>query len=169
MEVGPWSTALDRQRRLQDCLARVQGVTPTREQLLLALKVETGELLQRVKARWAWWRRNDRRFDRGERAAVLEEIADMMHFVLGAVLLSEEDRVYVERASCGSKPRYTDRSLVEVANRLFEARAPAALFTATLELAGALGFSPREILEAYLAKSRVNLERWDATGCAESA
>ena len=158
-----WERALDRQQVLQECLRRVQGpnAAPTPEALLLAARVELGELLQKVKPRWAWWKRNDVAFTEDERAAVLEELADILHFVLGLALVEpfSASRIVHVRPLSGS--------LVGLANQTFEAPAAPEFFAAIVGLAGELGFSEHELFDAYMAKSLVNLRRWDAEECLE--
>jgi len=158
-----WERALDRQQVLQECFRRVQGpnAAPTPEALLLAARVELGELLQKVKPRWAWWKRNDVAFTEDERAAVLEELADILHFVLGLAIVEpfSASRIVHVRPLGGS--------LVGLANQTFEAPAAPEFFAAIVGLAGELGFSERELFDTYMAKSLVNLRRWDAEECLE--
>lgn len=148
-----WTDALNRQRVLQEALARVQGARPNALQLELAAKEELAELLQKVKARWAWWKRNDKDFTAGERGEVLEELADVLHFVLGWFLVEG-------RKPPSEPPQVFD--LVQAAVQGFRALNPEQLFLALRALARSLGLTDDEVLVAYMRKSAVNLERWGA-------
>lgn len=164
-----WVVALERQRRLQECLAEKQGrgTFPSPREFELALKVELGELLQKVKARWAWWKRGDKAFSEGGRKEILEELADALHFVLGAALLIPDDRIAIKFQRIGAFEKEPAPDLVDAALGAFRAPSPWTQFVGVLALARSLGFSEQALLEAYLEKSRVNLERWGARDCLE--
>lgn len=59
--------------------------------LLTALFVECGELLQLIKPQWAWWKRHGASFTEGDRAAQIDELADILHFLLINALRQEGD------------------------------------------------------------------------------
>lgn len=154
-----WKEALERQAELQRIQRERTGARPGMLELELAAKVELAEAAQRIKARWAWWRRNDKRFE-VDREGFVEELADVLHFVLAGLLLTEA-RFRVGDLPVGAGRR-NGRANGTVSNfvGVFRESSFEALFHHLLGLALSEGVGEEEFFEAYMRKSAVNLERW---------
>ena len=178
-----WLEALKTQKILQEELHKTQGVSPGVEAAYLAVVAEVGEFLSEVKSQWAWWKREDKTFSTSSDKA-LEELADVLHFVLIVILLARgtnpEDSLRVDYhryVSQNPSPRVIvlqDRAVHEL---LYLAGALsfvetsfsytvniAELLESVVELGQAFSLSvtPKKLLEVYKKKARVNLERWGA-------
>ncbi len=133
----------------------------------LALRVELGELAQEVKADWAWWKKPGDTVP--DRARVLAEAADCLHFMLLLDLAYDD-----EAAECpdwgdmGMSGWHRMASITEVLNALFEdvedeenTGMPGwEMVDALCDLLARYDFTPRDLAAAYWAKTEINLVRW---------
>jgi len=172
-----WITALQTQMELQEFLKEKQGVEPTPSGIYLAIVAETGELVNSVGSTWKWWKRNDKKLAPVDRERALDELADILHFVLAGFIITFPDPIgrLIEDESYYSalnRP-ILDREVLHVANLLDEAAElffdPFLVHTyemleELLEVGRALvdpDLTREELVEAYLKKAEVNRQRWE--------
>lgn len=132
------------------------------DSILAALMDELGELNHEIKSNWCWWKKSQTPMDRQK---VLEEFADVVHFVL--MLINRNKRImldpfieykfiegYMSVTGGSHMPAYTMRTLLDkafIGDR--------ELGVALHKLAFDLGISDDEVYESYKAKNKVNRER----------
>lgn len=126
------------------------------EQKVLALLVEIGELANETRCFKFWSKKGP-----SERAVVLEEFVDGVHFILSLGLLT----------NCQKKPEAVEAAETETAQFLLVMQAVHAfrhtkaeedyqlLLNHYFALGDLLGFSPDEVEQAYIAKNEVNYKR----------
>jgi len=155
-----FSDVLKRQKVLQDYLKRTQGADPTDKEALLAAAAEMGEVLQAIKAHWAWWKRNDKKWTTINRDEVLEELADVLHFLAIFVLKDRGvDFKYSSRFEEAVFMIAERRSLVENILSFLQSYTVTAIYR-FMVVVTQLGFTKEELYEAYMKKTEVNLKRW---------
>jgi dimeric dUTPase (all-alpha-NTP-PPase superfamily) len=132
----------------------------------VAFYTELGETYQACKKYWCWWKRTCKEVDRAD---LLEELADCLHFALSFQIREAEMsnvnkhrfkswdemvRSLVINTEFGIKFDYEGVNLEDVA---FEYSAN--YVTCTIALAKILGYSIEELYLAYLKKNNVNHRR----------
>lgn len=143
---------------------------PTRPQVTTALVTEIGELSQELKAAWCWW---PNKATAPVRERVLEEAADVLHFLLLLDLVADPENVgcadWGDIALHGSYAFYKDAQLIhELLDEVFnpesdgnESDFPG--WTATEPLLALLApyeISAQDLADAYWRKGDENLRRW---------
>lgn len=132
------------------------------DQIYLALIDEVGELNHELKADWCWWKNTQKPVDREK---VLEELADVVHFILMEVLYQESrnDFAYdpVESFIDGFElqAKLEDEMLVNGFITLISTSVPSFRGAAIWMIASACGFTWQEVHEAYKAKNAGNRQR----------
>lgn len=135
----------------------------------LALRVELGELAQELKRDWAWWKKPGE--SALDRAKVLAEAADCLHFMLLLDLAYDD-----EAADCpdwgdmGASGWHRMASTTEILNALFEYVEDTEntgipgweMVDPLCELLDNYDYAPRDLAAAYWAKTEENLRRWAA-------
>lgn len=135
--------------------------SPTYEQLEWAIAAELGEFAQARKGDWCWWKRNGKGFESESRDRQLDELADILCFLLTGLLMDNAligldlDCDFWQYGSVfRSKPRAVlrhcelgkyDRAIDHFAGFIKEN-----------------GFTKEEVETAYLKKVEVNKARWEA-------
>lgn len=156
-----------RQKQVQD----ISGMHPTDiDSIYAALFAEVGEFANALKAEWAWWKRNDKRFTSNLDEA-REELADIMHFWL---LLGLARNDYdIDKLS--KSATYRVATQVELTDDLAAMRQPVTIGEAIRWFAGEPE-SPYTLMDliastnannpvtdvvvAYMKKTQKNLDRW---------
>ena len=73
-------TMLKKQDELNSAIMKEFGLTTiSKEQIDMATLDEIGEFTHELKGDWCWWKKSQEQVDRSK---VLEELADVFHFVL---------------------------------------------------------------------------------------
>ena len=160
---------LEIQRELN---SRIKDV-PSKEDWEMALLCEIGELCDSLRdgmiamvlpgrPGWVWWKRADRKPDPSSRQKVLEELADILHFalcgrILGFIEFTEEQLSLFWELGWESKDL---NSSLSVALRSICCLQGDFIYEHLPKAALCLGFSRREVEEAYQAKASKNKERW---------
>lgn len=135
----------------------------SKSQLESALFDELGELMHAQKSDWCWWKKSQEQVDRSK---VLEELADVFHFVLiyelfygkrtyllddlGYDLESPRDYMPMVQMDIGLGIATALTRIIDLADsRLMY----------LLALSEHLGFCLEEIYAAYMRKNAINMER----------
>jgi len=127
---------------------------------ILALKVELGELANETRCFKFWSNKGP-----SKKETILEEYVDCIHFILS---ISNDVNFHIEKYDFTpyvQVPDLTEQfnacfSTVNMAeDRDFEEEHVKYMIENFLGLAQLLGFSPDEIINAYLEKNKVNFER----------
>ena len=130
------------------------------EQMQSALLDEIGELNHELKGGWCWWKKTQKEPDR---AKVLEEFVDVVHFVLMWTLRKdalEAGRGVMTNFTIGFENGRADGyETVDYLASLLDDELPRLKGLMTKCLAKSLGFEWAEVYEAYKAKNAVNRQR----------
>lgn len=133
------------------------------DDLYLALFDELGELIHEMKARWCWWKNTQKPEDRKK---VLEELVDVVHFVLMTVLRLEKRRTVdedpVKEFLNGFAYECEQERKVTLAEAVYCTSFANDSFLhgqALVYLHNACGFTWQEVYEAYKKKNAVNRKR----------
>ncbi|WP_062047829.1 dUTP diphosphatase [Bacillus sp. JCM 19034] len=130
------------------------------QEQLLAFLVEVSELANETRCFKYWSRKGA-----SEKAIILEEYVDGVHFLLTIGLALKFTDVEIdsfEQMERSLTVQFLD--VMALTHRLQETReldTYKQLFLTYFSLGEALGFSPEEVEEAYLAKNKVNHKRQD--------
>jgi dimeric dUTPase (all-alpha-NTP-PPase superfamily) len=133
---------------------------PSQDELIMAILAELGEFAQSRKGEWCWWKRNGQGFSSEDRERQLDELADIMCFLLVGYLM-ENDKGEPSRSNPWES--LSGISTHEYVNAIFFAIMMGAFdraFGALMLWATHLGYSREEIEQAYLKKVEVNKSRW---------
>ncbi len=156
---------LDIQKELNSHL----GATPTNEQLCWAIMAELGEFAQSRKGDWCWWKRQGKEFSSESRERQLDELADVLCFLLTGALAEKEMNEYFSLSSGNWEDRFErpvgdEQTLEEILADLLSYAAEMFFRVSICRFATAcqhLGFTQAEIETAYLKKVEVNKQRWE--------
>lgn len=119
-------------------------------QIMLALRVELGELAQEW-GEFKYWKKSRKETDK---AALIEEWADCMHFTLS--LHSNNAQMVCEEAVTGITNFYIEEfDIYEMFDRAFVHHSLSILIALGLRM----GFSDEELEQAYFSKNKKNWER----------
>ena len=126
------------------------------EKARIALIDELGEVTHELKGNWCWWKFTQPPVDQDK---VLEELADVWHFVL---MIQYHNAPYIDKFF--NKAVFekihndaTSTELHKIISRLISTDTLSVYFA--LMLTYKLGFTFDEIYEAYKSKHKVNYER----------
>jgi dimeric dUTPase (all-alpha-NTP-PPase superfamily) len=155
------------QKKLDDDIKHEHGIKElSLDKLRVAFYTELGEAYQACKKYWCWWKKTCKEVDRAD---LLEELADCLHFALSFQIREAEMsnvnkhrfkswdemvRSLVINTEFGIKFDYEGVNLEDVA---FEYSAN--YVACTIALAKVLGYSIDELYLAYLKKNNVNHKR----------
>lgn len=156
-------TMLKKQDELNSAIMKEYGLTTiSKEQIDLATLDEIGEFTHELKGDWCWWKKSQEPVDRNK---VLEELADVFHFVLIYELFYGK-RNYLADSECNlESPRsYLPMVKMDIGFGL------ATALTRIIDLADSrlmyllalsehLGFCLEEVYAAYMRKNAINMER----------
>ena len=156
-------TMLKEQDELNSAIMKEYGLTTiSKEQIDLATLDEIGEFTHELKGDWCWWKKSQEPVDRNK---VLEELADVFHFVLIYELFYGK-RNYLADSECNlESPRsYLPMVKMDIGFGL------ATALTRIIDLADSrlmyllalsehLGFCLEEVYAAYMRKNAINMER----------
>jgi dimeric dUTPase (all-alpha-NTP-PPase superfamily) len=146
---------------------------PNKQELLMAIVAECGELAQATKGDWCWWTRNGVPFQNRSRDEIADELADILCFLLVGILLTHHDvlgnneqayktRIQAwESAWASSKPRWMPSSFLAYLIRDSSSYDFVISIASFVRLARSLGFVQEEVEAAYLRKVEVNKQRWE--------
>lgn len=158
---------LEMQRNLDEKIFKefgLYGYADSRLDYGSAILDEVGELNHELKPDWCWWKKN---VGKVNRERVLEELVDIVHFMLSyAIYLFENaevwDRIRIEPLERFSEG-YDSWLEVKDCNKWYVDELlrrldgyPGCYF---FELVHKLGFTWTDVYEAYMKKNAVNLER----------
>lgn len=153
---------LTMQRKLDGEIFKAHGLIGyegiSAERLDLALFDEIGELIHEIKSRWCWWKNHQEPEDRKK---VLEELVDVVHFVLMKLLKCGAEEVlrepdFVSFIPAGDKLAEFYSGVIRLVDLCY---GPLDWQFGLFEMAHALGFTWSEVYEAYKAKNAVNYRR----------
>lgn len=157
-------TMLKKQDELNSAIMKEFGLTTiSKEQIDLATLDEIGEFTHELKGDWCWWKKSQEPVDRNK---VLEELADVFHFVLiyelfygkrtyllddlGYDLESPRDYMPMVQMDIGLGIATALTRIIDLADsRLMY----------LLALSEHLGFCLEEVYAAYMRKNAINMER----------
>lgn len=157
-------TMLKKQDELNSAIMKEFGLdTISREQIDLATLDEIGEFTHELKGDWCWWKKSQEPVDRNK---VLEELADVFHFVLIYELLYGK-RTYLTNSGYDQENgQYNYSHMVQVDIGFGIANALITILKLVdcrlmylLALSEHLGFCLEEIYAAYMRKNAINMER----------
>lgn len=155
---------LKMQAKLDEAIMKEYGLyTIDEEKLSFAILDEVGELTHELKGDWCWWKKSQEPVDRNK---VLEELADVFHFVLiyelfygkrtyllddlGYDLESPRDYMPMVQMDIGLGIATALTRIIDLADsRLMY----------LLALSEHLGFCLEEVYAAYMRKNAINMER----------
>ena len=149
-------TMFDMQKMLDEAIYKEHQCEFSYEKTRLALMDEIGEMIHELKGNWCWWKKTQKPVDR---AKVLEELVDCFHFGMSIDYhYYKFDKAY-ERLGLyieGFKEMGKTMPLgVLVSNVMNEELCIARLIQITYNL----GFTIKEVYDAYLIKNAVNFRR----------
>lgn len=126
------------------------------EQKVLALLVEIGELANETRCFKFWSKKGP-----SERAVVLEEFVDGVHFILSLGLLTncQKESEEVEAAETATAQFLLVMQAVHAFRHTKAEEDYQLLLNHYFALGDLLGFSPDEVEQAYIAKNEVNYKR----------
>lgn len=157
-------TMLKKQDELNSAIMKEFGLTTiSKEQIDLATLDEMGEFTHELKGDWCWWKKSQEPVDRNK---VLEELADVFHFVLIYELFYGSKRYLTDS-------EYDRRRLLHQYKHSFRMNVGFGLANALisiikledgrlmylLALSEGLGFCLEEVYAAYMRKNAINMER----------
>lgn len=157
-------TMLKKQDELNSAIMKEYGLTTiSKEQIDLATLDEIGEFTHELKGDWCWWKKSQEPVDRNK---VLEELADIFHFVLIYELLYGK-RIYLTNSGYDQENgQYNYSHMVQVDIGLGIATALTRIIDLAdsrlmylLALSEHLGFCLEEVYAAYMRKNAINMER----------
>lgn len=157
-------TMLKKQDELNSAIMKEFGLTTiSKEQIDLATLDEIGEFTHELKGDWCWWKKSQEPVDRNK---VLEELADVFHFVLIYELLYGK-RTYLTNSEYDQENgQYNYSHMVQVDIGFGIANALITILKLVdcrlmylLALSEHLGFCLEEIYAAYMRKNAINMER----------
>lgn len=157
-------TMLKKQDELNSAIMKEYGLTTiSKEQIDLATLDEIGEFTHELKGDWCWWKKSQEPVDRNK---VLEELADVFHFVLIYELLYGK-RTYLTNSEYDQENgQYNYSHMVQVdigfgiANALITIlKLVDSRLMYLLALSEHLGFCLEEVYAAYMRKNAINMER----------
>lgn len=132
----------------------------TRQARILALQVELAEMANETRC-FKYWSQQEA----AEKAVILEEYGDGIHFLLSLGIDLQDQSLYIENAAVESEELTT--VILKVFSRVNELQNNFSLenyyaaFRAYLDVGELLGFNAEEIEEYYLLKNQKNHERQD--------
>lgn len=156
-------TMLKKQDELNSAIMKEFGLdTISREQIDLATLDEIGEFTHELKGDWCWWKKSQEPVDRNK---VLEELADVFHFVLIYELFYGKRKYLTDPEQYRESPRNC-MSIVQMDIGFGIANALTRIIDFVdgrlmylLALSEHLGFCLEEIYAAYMRKNAINMER----------
>lgn len=162
-EIRMIETMLKKQDELNSAIMKEFGLTTiSKEQIDLATLDEIGEFTHELKGDWCWWKKSQEPVDRNK---VLEELADVFHFVLIYELLYGK-RNYLADSECNLESPRSYLPMVQMDIGLGIATALTRIIDLAdsrlmylLALSEHLGFCLEEIYAAYMRKNAINMER----------
>lgn len=165
---------LDRQHFMQLEGLRYGQTAPNDLQLHLAYVTECGELNQTLKPLWVWWKKPGMTGDI-DRARVLDEAADVLHFALirqlrehfyepGDDLDSDYDRPVGDLRAHSYHSDLFAKMPTAALSRLtttgdFQPRV-SEIIALLVIVVSAVGATADDLIRAYFDKTEVNLRRW---------
>ena len=145
---------IEDERELDEVLFKKGGIKnyPLNE-IILAYKVEVGEALNEW-AGFKFWKTNKR----VDRDALLEELADCLHFALSLEGYSSDYSHNYERYEGKKKWKYAEEGhdIEHYAGWCFR---DSEYLGNTIALALSMGFTREELVDAYYRKRNINFER----------
>lgn len=122
----------------------------------LAILDELGELNHELKASWCWWKKSQKPIDRMK---VLDELVDVLHFVLSWQVADKENTYeQIESAWLPYDCKVSD-TVLGMAAALEECKKAPVIWV--VGIMNDLGFSIEEVYDAYRSKNAVNHKRQD--------
>ena len=145
---------IEEQQKLDEAMFEKAGIKqyPT-DDMLLAYKVKVGEALNEW-AGFKFWKTNKR----VDRDALLEELADCLHFALSLEGYSYDYSYNYERYEGKNKWKYAEEEhdIEHYASWCFR---DCEYLGNTIALALSMGFTRKELVDAYYKKRNINFER----------
>lgn len=156
-------TMLKKQDELNSAIMKEFGLTTiSKEQIDLATLDEIGEFTHELKGDWCWWKKSQEPVDRNK---VLEELADVLHFVLIYELFYGKRKYLTDPEQYRESPRNC-MSIVQMDIGFGIANALTRIIDFVdgrlmylLALSEHLGFCLEEVYAAYMRKNAINMER----------
>lgn len=154
---------LKKQAKLDKAIMEEYGLEELYEEKLnLAILDEIGEFTHELKGDWCWWKKSQEPVDRNK---VLEELADIFHFVLIYELLYGK-RTYLDDPEYDLESPRDYMPMVQMDIGLGIATALTRIIDLAdsrlmylLALSEHLGFCLEEVYAAYMRKNAINMER----------
>lgn len=156
-------TMLKKQDELNLAIMKEFGLTTiSKEQIDLATLDEIGEFTHELKGDWCWWKKSQEPVNRNK---VLEELADVFHFVLIYELFYGKRKYLADPEQYRESPRdYMPMVQMDIgfgiANALITIlKLEDGRLMYLFALSEHLGFCLEEIYAAYMRKNAINMER----------
>lgn len=157
-------TMLKKQDELNSAIMKEYGLTTiSKEQIDLATLDEIGEFTHELKGDWCWWKKSQEQVDRSK---VLEELADVFHFVLIYELFYGSGNYLTNSGYDQKNGQYNYSHMVRIDIGFGLANALITILKLVdgrlmylLALSEHLGFCLEEVYAAYMRKNAINMER----------
>lgn len=156
-------TMLKKQDELNSAIMKEFGLTTiSKQQIDLATLDEIGEFTHELKCDWCWWKKSQEPVDRNK---VMEELADVFHFVLIYELFYGKRKYLTDPEQYRESPHdYLPMVKMDIgfglANALISILKLAdGRLMYLLALSEHLGFCLEEVYAAYMRKNAINMER----------
>lgn len=154
---------LQMQAKLDKAIMKEYGLDEIDEKkLCFAILDEVGEFTHELKGDWCWWKKSQEPVDRNK---VLEELADIFHFVLIYELLYGK-RTYLDDPEYDLESPRDYMPMVQMDIGLGIASTLTRILNLVdgrlmylLALSEHLGFCLEEVYAAYMRKNAINMER----------
>jgi len=157
-----WDDLFERQRELDAYILEQQSLEgqDVFEEKILALLVELGELANETRCFKFWSQKAS-----SDKAVVLEEYVDSIHFLLSIGLEKGYtfSQITLEPANVSETAAFTQ--VFSSCTAFYHEQTESNyyhLFKQLLQLANVLGFSEKDIIQAYHKKNEVNYERQES-------
>lgn len=157
-----WDDLFERQRELDAYILKQQSLEgqDVLEEKILALLVELGELANETRCFKFWSQKAP-----SDKAVVLEEYVDSIHFLLSIGLEKGYtfSQITLEPAKVSETTAFTQ--VFSSCTTFYQEQSESNyyhLFKQLLQLANVLGFSEKDIIQAYHEKNEVNYERQES-------
>lgn len=153
---------LEMQRDLDKEFMKEFGITYddiSYEQYAMAIIDEIGEFVHTRKPDWCWWSKKQQNAVVDEKHS-LEEMVDILHFVLGATLKNNIDIINLDFSACETHGNLSERLSVEyLINAIISGVGTVCCLTNYIMFASKFGYDLDTLYEAYLEKNKENYKR----------
>ena len=154
---------LKKQAKLDNAIMEEYGLTEiNKDNLMMAILDEVGELTHELKANWCWWKKSQAPVDNEK---VLGELVDIWHFILSWQnhFMSGEEGLRKEKVMVENIKQYV-WGMKNIKKEFVYVLTDLPSFTdsrveALIAITEYLGFTIEQVYEAYCGKNKINYQR----------